>query len=211
LPTCCTVSINSDPAERNPQEVEDKFMIDPTLSALIGSAIGATGALAGSTVVGLIALRNESRRRADARQLAYATAVRSQVGGRLRALFALHHSMTWLTWYAKNHSQRLDRSLVEQYDTEAHLAIPGLMSEVAVVASLDFQIWQKLVALVNRLLDLDEAISMHCSSAVADTSQDRDEAIAALATIHDRLRPTMEEAVAEISNLLRDQNLHIHR
>jgi len=112
----------------------------------------------------------------------------------------LHHSIAWFTWYAKNDPEKLDNERVSLYEAETHSVIPKLMGEIAVVASLNPEIWDECVKIVGKLLDFEEEVAIHGSR----LSTDREDALRNLSALNVKLRSAMQVAVSQITDLMRD-------
>jgi len=127
-------------------------------ATLVAAVIAATTALMGALAAGAVALRNETRRRRAAAVDSDRLALRSQAANLFVHLFQLQHEMEWLTWHAVNRPGFLDRRLAAAYESAVHAVYPKILGAMAVLASLDLELYQTLQPLVDQLYNVEGAI-----------------------------------------------------
>lgn len=115
------------------------------------AAIGGFAALVGALIAGGIALRNETRRRSAGRQDIERQALRAQSAEVFRYMFIFQHEMEWLTWHAVNRPKNLDSQITAAYEAAVHDSYPRLLGAMAVLASMDMGLYQRLTPMVDRI------------------------------------------------------------
>ena len=122
------------------------------------AAIGGLAALVGALVAGGVALRNETRRRSTVRQDVERQALRAQAAEVFRYMFVFQHEMEWLTWHAFNRPKNLDSQMTATYETAVHDGYPRLLGAMAVLASMNMALYQRLVPMVDRIYEMEGEI-----------------------------------------------------
>lgn len=109
----------------------------------------------------------------------------------------LLHSLCWLTWDCTTRN-RLDSEMTSRYDTEAHLLLPQIMAQLAVVAMLDRQVHDKLLPLSQDIYSIDAKVG----NAVALTETDLERGLQQLRIYHVEGNELDAKFRENISNLL---------
>jgi hypothetical protein len=125
------------------------------------AAIGGLAALVGALVAGGTALRNETRRRSAGRKDVERQALRTQAAEVFRHIFALQHEMEWLTWHAVNRPKDLNSRMTAAYESAVHDAYPKVLGAMAVLASMNIDLYQRVTPMVDRIYEMDGEIGRH--------------------------------------------------
>jgi hypothetical protein len=136
------------------------------ITGLIGGIAGLIGALLGATAV-LIKTRLDHRHEEVLEHIKSHLALQTNVSTELRAaisdvgreMMSLQHSMEWVCWLAQMDQDMTDEDISSIYSKEVHECIPKLLGYLAVVASLDKSLYEQLMALAQKLWELDEYIA----------------------------------------------------
>jgi hypothetical protein len=75
----------------------------------------------------------------------------------VRSAHALAHSICWLQWDVTQR-RAIDRKLADQYNEEAHKAIPELLAQQQILSRLDSDTYHRSSAAVDSLIALDARI-----------------------------------------------------
>jgi hypothetical protein len=141
--------------------------------AVIAAAIGGLAALIAALVAAGVALRNETRRRSAARVDAERQALRGQAAEVFRHMFTLQQEMEWLTWYAANRPAAASPETAASYEDAVHKTYPSLLGAMAVLASLDMDLYESLKPLAEQLYAEDDQIALLIAGLTsAETRQD---------------------------------------
>jgi hypothetical protein len=142
-------------------------------AAVIAAAIGGLAALVAALVAAGVALRNETRRRSEARLDAERQALRGQAAEVFRHMFTLQHEMEWLTWHAANRPAELSPEMAAMYEAAVHKAYPSLLGAMAVLASMDMDLYDSLKPLIEQLYAAEGQIGKLITGLTsAETRQD---------------------------------------
>jgi hypothetical protein len=142
-------------------------------SAVFAAVIGGLAALVAALVAGGVALRNETRRRNDARLDAERQALRGQAADVFRHMFTLQHEMEWLTWHAVNRRAELSPEMAATYEAAVHKAYPSLLGAMAVLASMDTDLYNSLNPLTEEIYAAEGKIgTLITGLSSAETRQD---------------------------------------
>ena len=68
------------------------------------------------------------------------------------------HSMSWLTWLAKESPNKIEQENLDAYDLEMHRVLPGIMSSHALLAGMDREVHRQLEETVAFTYALDARI-----------------------------------------------------
>jgi hypothetical protein len=68
------------------------------------------------------------------------------------------HSMCWLCWLAEYGPERLSGRNIKLYDKEMHVMLPKIAGISAVIAGMDYQVYEKIMPVVTDIYRLDSAI-----------------------------------------------------
>ncbi len=100
--------------------------------------------------------RCRSRRKDVERQ-----ALRTQAAEVFRHIFVLQHEMEWLTWHAFNRPKNLDSRMTAAYESTVHDAYPKVLGAMAILASMNIDLYQRLAPMVDRIYEMDGEIGSH--------------------------------------------------
>jgi len=173
--------------------------MDSTTSALLGALIGSAAALVSASLASLVALHNERKRHEEAARASAVQALRAAAAAAFTEFYNFSHAISWITWYAKHDPVSVDFAMARSYEQENHAAIPKLQGALAVVASLNFAVYEELQPLVHRLFVIDR----HVSTAVVGLRDDRARAIAALGEILDDVNELQDRLPVELNRVMR--------
>jgi len=143
---------------------------------LIVALIGATVALTTALVAAIVGVRNEVRSRRGAARREELKELRLRVADVFTELFMIQHEMEWLTWHAENHPEAVDPAMIARYEATVHAAFPKALSAMAIVASLDLDLYLLLRPLADEVYSVEGQIAL----AAKDLETDRQTSIAAL-------------------------------
>jgi hypothetical protein len=146
------------------------------------TSLAAVGVLIAALLAAAVALFNESKRRRDTRHADDLKELRTWTAEVFGFLFVLQHEMEWITWHARRVGEVTPES-IKAYEAGIHAAYPKALGAMAVVASIDADLYQDLKIQADSLYDLESRV------ALAAISVPRGEANA-------RLAPLYDEAVA---------------
>jgi hypothetical protein len=127
-------------------------------SAVMAAALAAVVALAGAVLAAVVALRNETSRRRAAQLEADRQATKAQAAEVFRHMFALQHEMEWLTWHAAQRPIAINSRMVTSYESAVHIGYPSLLGSMATLASLDLDLYSRLLPIVERIYDVEGQI-----------------------------------------------------
>jgi len=133
-------------------------IVTQPVAVVVAASIGGFAALVGALVAGAVALRNESRRRAAARQDLAMQALRAQAAEVFRQMFVLQHEMEWLTWHAAHRPNSLNSKITAAYESRVHDSYPAMLGAMAVLASMDLDLYHRLTPLMERLFKAEGQI-----------------------------------------------------
>ena len=147
-------------------------------------AVVAIGALAG-LLTGYLGARQASK-------LEYEKETRLSVAQVARGIGAAVHAILWLTWRARRQPQHLTVEQVEAFDKEMHLLYPELTGSLAQVAALNFNVYDKLREIVDKVYALDVRVAESTTSV-----RDGVEGAAALVAAHHDEANALERSLNE--------------
>jgi hypothetical protein len=133
--------------------------VNATDAALFGTLAGAGVALAGSVLTTVVLWHNESRRQKAANYAADKKTLRHHLGVAFTELFALNHALSWITWFAEYAPHRVNQQMRASFDAETHGTFPKLLAAMAMVASINQDVYQELLQLQKQVFDLWEQIA----------------------------------------------------
>lgn len=143
---------------------------------LIVALIGATVALMTALVAAIVGVRNEVRSRRGAARREELKELRLRVADVFTELFIIQHEMEWLTWHAQNHPEAVDHLMIGRYELTVHAAYPKVLSAMAIVASLDLELYLLLRPLADEVYSLEGQIAL----AAKHLETNREQSIAGL-------------------------------
>ncbi len=144
----------------------------PLIVALIGATVAVTSALTAA----LVAVRNEIKGRRGAAQREELKELRLRVADVFTELFIIQHEMEWLTWHAEYRPQAVDPAMIGRYEAAVHGAFPKALSAMAIVASLDLELYLLLRPLADEVYAVEGEIAL----AAKDLETDREGSMAEL-------------------------------
>ncbi len=89
---------------------------------------------------------------------ALASESRQCVYSLVRSAHSLAHSICWLQWDV-THRQAVDREMAQQYNVEAHEAIPELLAQQQILSRLDSEMYHRSRAAIDSLMELDAKVA----------------------------------------------------
>jgi hypothetical protein len=143
---------------------------------LIVALIGATVALTTALTAAIVGVRNEVRSRRGAARREELKELRLRVADVFTELFIIQHEMEWLTWHAEYRPQAVDTAMMGRYEAAVHGAFPKALSAMAIVASLDLDLYLLLRPLADEVYSVEGEIAL----AAKDLETDREGSIAKL-------------------------------
>jgi hypothetical protein len=146
--------------------------VTPLIVAIIGATVAVTTAL----VAAIVAVRNEQKSRRGAAHREELKELRLRVADVFTELFILQHEMEWLTWHAKYHPEAIDLAMIGRYEATVHAALPKALGAMAIVASLDLELYLLLKPLAEEVYFLEGGVAL----AAKDLGTDREGSIAKL-------------------------------
>lgn len=152
------------------------------VTPLIVALIGATVALTTAIVAAIVGVRNEVRSRRGAARREELKELRLRVADVFTELLIIQHEMEWLTWHAVNHTDAVDPPMIDRYEATVHGAFPKALSAMAIVASLDLDLYHLLRPLANEVYSVEGEVAR----AAKDLEFDRERSIAALTRLEPR-------------------------
>src|SRR5262245_18474031 len=88
---------------------------------------------------------------------AVASESRQCINSLVRSAHSLAHSICWLQWDVA-HRQAINREMAQQYNVEAHKAIPELLAQQQILSSLDSTMYHRSKAAIDSLMELDAKV-----------------------------------------------------
>ena len=165
---------------------------------LIVSLIGATVALTTALVAAIVGVRNEVRSRRGAARREELKELRLRVADVFTELFIIQHEMEWLTWHAEHHPEAVDLPMIGRYETTVHAAFPKVLSAMAIVASLDLDLYLLLRPLADEVYSVESEIAL----AAKDLETDREGSIAKLKLLEPTTTSLYQKLPVELGNAM---------
>ncbi|WP_433725680.1 hypothetical protein ACQP0C_31035 [Nocardia sp. CA-129566] len=157
--------------------------MDQATIALLGAAIGAISAIAGSVITNLVAVRNEAARQEENRRTTYIAALRKEAAAVFVEFYAFFGAIEDVCFFAKNDPTVVDDARTKRYHDVTAEINPRMMAAMAIVAGLNATVYDELRPISRSLQRLDDTV---CDG-IRDLRSDRDGAIAVLAACHAKL------------------------
>ena len=115
-----------------------------------------------SIVGGLVAGSISGKRQAKVEQVKWARSLSNEIANELRGevkdfttlVATISHNQVWLTWMAENNPATLGKE-IDKYEESIHKLLPAIEASHAILASLDYQIYQDLHPLMRKILKQD--------------------------------------------------------
>lgn len=117
--------------------------------ALLGAALGAIAAIAGTFVTQFFARSIERERVHSARFQQIAT-----------DFSAAAHALLWITWPATEGA--LTKAMIDKYHNEIHVLLPKIVGAHVAISAIDADLANLTAHLVDRVHDVDEKIARAC-------------------------------------------------
>jgi hypothetical protein len=156
-------------------------------AALFGAVVGGLASLVGVFISGRLNARSERRKE-----------IREKAAQVFSEMFALHHEMTNVCWFAKRLPEKLDAERVKEYERRANDIWPRLTGATAVLASVSLPIYSQLLPWRDTLSGLEADVSALLHS-VDNKGED---AIAALAKHYDALMQIDQRLPKELGEIM---------
>jgi hypothetical protein len=137
--------------------------MDQATAGLIGVAVGGIISAITAVSTSLLTTRNQLRvereRAGIARHETLLQELRRYIAEVAREMLSAQHSMEWVCWHAQQAPNLINDELIAQYHREIHLVIPQLLGSLAVVASIDQQVYEELERLAEELYKVEWKIA----------------------------------------------------
>ena len=134
------------------------------LFTILFSFIGGLLTIAAGIVSGVVAARWQSKIESEKWIRQKGDTFESQLLNNVRdfttSIASALHSMCWLCWLAENGPERLTRMNIKLYDEEMHVMLPRIAGISAVIAGMDYQMYEKIMPVVTDIYKLDVAIGL---------------------------------------------------
>lgn len=130
--------------------------MNTTVAALLGSLIGGAAALLGTVVTNIVVLKTERGRRQLETETAYIRTLREHSGTAFAQFFIVVHSIEWITWYGDNDPDAINEQSIKSYENEVHSAYALLLGAMAMMASLDLNVYEEMRPALSNLYKLEE-------------------------------------------------------
>ena len=151
-------------------------------AVVIAGVIGGFAALVAALVAAGVAVRNETRRREEARRDAERQALRGQAAEVFRHMFTVQHEMEWLTWHAVNRPAELSPEMTATYEAAVHKAYPRLLGAMAVLASMNLDLYDRLNLLTEKIYAAEGNIGTLITG--LHSAETRQDSLAGLRPLH---------------------------
>lgn len=117
--------------------------------------------MAASVLTNVVALRNERRRQRQAEREARIAEVNSRTEDAFKHLFAIQHSIEWVTWHAKHDPESIrNPKLVASYDEEIHQAYPAFLGALAAANAISDTVYEDLRRLLDRVYTIEHTVAL---------------------------------------------------
>jgi hypothetical protein len=109
-------------------------------------------------------------------------------------LFALNHAASWVTWFAGHAPHAVNQQMAASFDAETHSTFPKLLSAMAMVATVNWRVYEQLRLLQKGVFDLWErvAAALHQESDPDAALQALRDCLPAAEELDDRLPKELE-------------------
>jgi hypothetical protein len=129
--------------------------MNATLAVLLGSLLGALAAVSGSVITNIVAIGNERRRQASQEETAYVQTLRERSCVAFGEFAKVVQAVEWVLWYAENDPNAINAERIDAYDKEVSGIYKDLVAAMAMTASLNIDVYEKLSSNLSDLYDLE--------------------------------------------------------
>lgn len=152
-------------------------MTQPEVTLYVG-VLTALIALAVAGITARVSVINERKRRRDARRLDDLKELRGWVAEVFIHLYVIQHETEWLTWHAARASEAVDTKMLRNYHAATHAALPKVLGSLAIVASVDLELFKRLNQVADDLYTFEGTVAM------AALTVPHEQALSRLATLN---------------------------
>lgn len=132
--------------------------MDQAIAGLIGAVIGACIVIINTLITNRHQLTLEAEKARLAEEAELSKELRSRIADVAHEMLSAQHSMEWVCWFASEGAD-IDKDMVSNYHSEIHLHFPRLLGSLAVVASLNVDVYEELALLADKLYQVDSDIA----------------------------------------------------
>lgn len=171
--------------------------MDSAAAGLIGAVIGACVVLVNSVITNRHQLALEAEKARLGKQAELSRELRSWIADVAHEMLSVQHSMEWVCWFAFRGAS-IGKDMISSYQSEIHLHFPKLLGNLAVVASLNMGVYEKLASLAETLYGLDS----HIAIAMLEHEKDPDELSRRLASLYPQATALYETLPKELTGII---------
>lgn len=153
------------------------------LLGFLAALIGGAAAVIAAVVTANRNLERERMRLNVAAQEARVQLLRDRISETFSQAFAVQHEITWITWYAANAPNLVNKENANAYHNNVHDAFVKMQAALATVAGLDLKAYEDIRPTAHALYDFEVKVA----KGVSGISKDRTLAI-------DELKDLLAEA-----------------
>ena len=134
-------------------------MTQPEVTLYVG-VFTALIALTAAGITAAVSVINERKRRRDARRSDELKELRGWVAEVFIHLYVIQHETEWLTWHAANAPEAVDTEMLRNYHAATHTALPKVLGSLAIVASVDVELFKRLDQIAVALYNFEGAVAL---------------------------------------------------
>ena len=153
------------------------------LLGFLAALIGGAAAVIAAVVTANRNLERDRMRLNVAAQESRVQLLRDRISETFSQAFAVQHEITWITWYAANAPDLVNKENANSYHNNVHDAFVKMQAALATVAGLDLKAYENIRPTAHALYDFEVKVA----KGVSGISKDRTHAI-------DELKDLLAEA-----------------
>jgi hypothetical protein len=134
------------------------------LLGFLAALIGGAAAVIAAVVTANKNLERERIRLNAAAKEARAQLLRDRISETFSQAFAVQHELTWITWYAANAPDLVNRENASAYHNNVHDAFVKMQAALSAVAGLDLKAYQDIRPTAYALYDFEVKVAKGVSS-----------------------------------------------
>jgi hypothetical protein len=134
--------------------------VDATVAALVGAMLGALAGFGSSVLTNVVAVKGQKVARESDRQREKSSLLRERTAIVFSEIFAVQHSVEWITWFARHDPKAVNADMVAAFDAEVHAAYPRLLGALATVAAIDLDVWRDLNLLMAKIYAIEGPVAL---------------------------------------------------
>jgi hypothetical protein len=158
--------------------------------------------VAASVLTNVVALRNERRRQRQAEREARVAEVNSRTKDAFKQLFAIQHSIEWVTWHAKHDPESIrNPKLVASYDKEIHQAYPAFLGALAAANAISDTVYEDLRQLLDHVYTIEHNVALALKEAQRSDAQFAT-AIVALTKYYEEITNLLEHLLTRLPEVM---------